>query len=133
MSRLKKPQVGHYLKHGLPPKRHLSEFSVTPENFLPIGYLLGPRHFQIGQWVDVQGTSKGKGFQGVMKRWNFSGQEASHGNSRAHRLPGSIGNAEYPGKVWKGKKMAGRLGNQNSTVQNQRVVRIDVEKSLLLV
>lgn len=133
LSKLKKPQAGHYLKYGLPPKMHLAEFPVTPENFLPIGYLLGPRHFHVGQFVDVQATSKGKGFQGVMKRWNFSGQEASHGNSKAHRLPGSIGNAEYPGKVWKGKKMAGHLGNQKTTVLSQRVVRIDVDRSLLLV
>lgn len=73
MKNLKKPQAGHFLKYGLPPKKHLAEFKVTPENLLPVGYLLGPRHFQIGQFVDVIGTSKGKGFQGVMKRWNFSG------------------------------------------------------------
>ena len=88
---LKKPQVGHFLKYGLPPKNHLAEFKVTGENFLPVGYMLGPRHFAPGQFVDVISTSKGKGYQGVMKRWNFSGQGASHGNSRAHRLPGSIG------------------------------------------
>lgn len=93
--------------------------------------MLGPGHFGIGQWVDVQAISKGKGFQGVMKRWNFSGQEASHGNSKAHRLPGSIGQCEYPGKVWKGKKMAGQMGNKNATILNQRVVRIDHERSLL--
>ena len=81
--------------------------------------------------MDVQSVSKGKGYQGTMKRWNFSGQEASHGNSKAHRLPGSIGNAEYPGKVFKGRKMAGRLGFKNATVLNQRVVRIDLEKSLI--
>lgn len=106
---------------------------MTPENFLPIGFMLGPRHFRLGQFVDVQATSKGKGTQGVMKRWNFSGQEASHGNSKAHRLPGSIGQCEYPGKVWKGKKMAGRLGNVSATMMNQRVVRIDHEKSLLYI
>ena len=121
------------MKYGLPPKKHLAEFKVTEENFLPIVYSLGPSHFSIGQFVDVQSTSKGKGYQGVMKRWNFSGQKATHGNSKAHRLPGSIGQCEYPGKVWKGKKMAGHLGNQSATVLNQRVVRIDEARSLLYV
>jgi len=91
---------------------------VTPENFLPVGYCLGPRHFNIGQFVDVQAVSKGKGFEGTVRRWNFSAQNNSHGNSKAHRLPGSIGNAEFPGKVFKGKKMAGRLGNESATTLN---------------
>jgi ribosomal protein L3 len=95
--------------------------------------MLGPNHFNIGQFVDVTSTSKGKGYQGVMKRWNFSGQKASHGNSKAHRLPGSIGQCEYPGKVWKGKKMAGQLGYQSATILSQRVVRIDEPRSLLYV
>lgn len=133
MSNLKKPQAGHFLKYGLPPKQHTAEFRCSPENFLPVGYMLGPSHFRIGQFVDVQATSKGKGYQGTMKRWNFSGQEASHGNSKAHRLPGSIGQCEYPGKVWKGKKMAGQMGNKNATVLNQRIVRIDIEKQLLYI
>lgn len=123
--------MGHYLKYGLPIKRDLAEFPVTPENFLPIGYQLGPCHFHLGQFVDVISTSKGKGYEGVMKRWNFSGQGASHGNSKAHRLPGSIGMCEFPGKVFKGKKMAGQLGNKSATVLNQRVVRIDQARSLL--
>lgn len=115
---LKKPEMGHFLKHYLPPKQHLGEFPCSPENFLPVGYCLGPRHFDVGQWVDVQATSKGKGFAGTIKRWNFSSQENSHGNSKAHRLPGSIGHCEFPGKVFKGKKMAGRLGNRSATVLN---------------
>lgn len=130
---LKKPEMGHYLKHYLPPKQHLAEFPCSPENFLPIGYCLGPRHFDVGQWVDVQATSKGKGFAGTIKRWNFSSQENSHGNSKAHRLPGSIGHCEFPGKVFKGKKMAGRLGNRSATVLNQKVVKLDTERSLLYV
>jgi large subunit ribosomal protein L3 len=130
---LAKPQAGHYLKNNLPPKRHLAEFPVTPENFLPVGFCLGPRHFRIGQLVDVQSLSKGKGYQGPMKRWNFSGQNASHGNSLSHRRPGSIGNNEFPGKVFKGKKMAGQLGNENATVMNQMVVKIDVDRSLLYI
>lgn len=130
---MKKPQAGHFLKHNLPPKRNLTEFKVTPENFLPVGYQLSPRHFRIGQFVDVQAISKGKGFQGTMKRWNFDGQFASHGNSVSHRHPGSIGMNEFPGKVFKGKKMAGHMGNVSSTMQNQIVVKIDVERSLLYV
>ncbi|CDW71541.1 ribosomal protein l3 containing protein [Stylonychia lemnae] len=133
MKNLKKPQAGHYLKHNLPPKGDLAEFPVTDENFLPPGYMLGPRHFKIGQLVDVKSVSIGKGFQGVMKRWNFSGQNASHGNSVSHRHAGSIGNREYPGKVFKGKKMAGHLGNINCTIQNQMVVKIDVDRSLLYI
>ena len=106
------------MKYNLPPKRHLAEFKVTPENFLPIGYYLGPRHFKIGQFVDVQATSIGKGTQGTMKRWNFSGGNATHGNSKAHRAAGSIGHCEFPGKVFKGKKMAGQMGNKSATVYN---------------
>ena len=113
------------MKYNLPPKRDLAEFRVTPENLLPIGYCLGPRHFKIGQFVDVQATSIGKGMQGTMKRWNFSGGNATHGNSKAHRAAGSIGNAEFPGKVFKGRKMAGRMGNKSATVFNQRIVKID--------
>ena len=130
---LKKPQAGHFLKHNLPPKKHLTEFLVTPENFLPVGYCLGPRHFSIGQFVDVKSISKGKGYQGTMKRWNFSGQGAAHGNSVSHRHPGSIGMNEFPGKVFKGKKMAGQLGNESATILNQLVVKIDVDRSLLFI
>jgi len=111
----------------------MAEFRVTPENFLPIGYCLSPRHFRIGQFVDVRSVSKGKGFQGTMKRWNFGGQNASHGNSLSHRAPGSIGMNEFPGKVFKGKKMAGQLGDENATTLNQLVVKIDVDRSLLYI
>jgi large subunit ribosomal protein L3 len=115
------------MKYNLPAKRHLNEFKVTPENFLPVGYCLGPRHFALGQYVDVQAISKGKGTQGTVKRWNFSMQYATHGNSKAHRKPGSIGHCEFPGKVFKGKKMYGRMGNYSSTVMSQKVVRIDTD------
>lgn len=108
-----KPQIGHLMKHNLPAKAELAEFQVTPENLLPIGYCLGPRHFKIGQFVDVKATSKGKGYQGVIKRWNFAMQNASHGISKTHRAAGSIGMCENPGKIFKGKKMAGHLGNIN--------------------
>ena len=133
VQRIKKPQIGHFLKHNLPPKRHLREFPVSPEAFLPVGYMLGPRHFQIGQAVDVCSVSIGKGTAGTIKRWNFAQQYNSHGNSRAHRLPGSIGQCEFPGKVIKGKKMAGQLGNQSATVMSQKVVKIDTDRSLLYI
>jgi large subunit ribosomal protein L3 len=89
--------------------------------------------FQAGQMVDVTGVSKGKGFQGVIKRWNFSMQDATHGNSLSHRAPGSIGQNQTPGRVFKGKKMAGHMGAEQVTVQNLEVVRVDVDKNLLLV
>lgn len=130
---LKKPQAGHFLKNNLPPKNDLAEFIVSPENFLPVGYFIGPRHFRIGQYVDVQSWSKGKGFQGVMKRWNFKGQGASHGNSVSHRHGGSIGNREFPGKVFKNKKMPGNMGNEKVTTQSQMVVKIDVDRSLIYI
>ena len=133
MKKLKRPQAGHFIKFNLPPKSEMAEFPVSTENFLPVGYCIGPRHFKIGQYVDVQSTSKGKGVQGVMKRWNFSGQGASHGNSISHRRGGSIGNREYPGKVFKNKKMPGQLGNAKTTTQSQMVVKIDVDRSLLYV
>ena len=100
---------------------------------MPIGYVIGPRHFKIGQWVDVQATSIGKGFQGTIKRWNFAQQYNTHGNSKAHRLPGSIGHCEFPGKVFKGKKMAGRLGGQSATILNQKVLKVDTDRALIWV
>ena len=125
------PMLGHFIKHKVPPKRDLKEFKVTPDCLLPIGYILGPRHFIPGQYVDVVGTSKGKGWQGVMKRWNFAGGVASHGNSKKHRSAGSIGNREKPGRVFKGKRMAGQLGDSKKTVQNLLVFKIDHTRSLL--
>ena len=89
--------------------------------------------FEAGQKIDVTGTSKGKGFQGAVKRWNFRTQDATHGNSLSHRAPGSIGNCQTPGRVFKGKKMAGQMGNVRSTVQSLEVVRVDAERNLLLV
>ena len=115
---MRKAQIGHFLKYNLPPKSDIAEFRITPENFLPVGYCLGPRHFKIGQYVDVCATSIGKGTAGVIKRWNFSQQSMTHGNSKAHRAPGSIGHCEFPGKVFKGKKMAGRLGFESATTLN---------------
>ena len=133
MKRVTKSYAGQFLRYGLPPKAHVFTFKVTPENFLPPGYFLGPRHFSIGQYVDVKSISIGKGTQGVMKRWNMSGGAASHGNSLAHRSVGSIGQREFPGKVWKGKKMAGKMGNEQVTVYNQPIVKIDHERSLIYI
>ena len=89
--------------------------------------------FEVGQKVDVTGTSKGKGFQGVIKRYNFAMQDATHGNSLSHRAPGSIGQCQTPGRVWKGKKMAGHMGSERVTTQNLEVVRVDTERNLLLI
>lgn len=111
---IKKPQLGHFLKHNVPIKRHLAEFRVTKDNFLPIGYMIGPSYFKVGNFVDVIGTSKGKGFQGTIKRWNFRHQFMTHGNSLSHRAPGALQGCEEPGRVFRGKKMAGRLGGESA-------------------
>ncbi|HJK85116.1 MAG: 50S ribosomal protein L3 [Rickettsiaceae bacterium] len=115
------------------PKTKLKEFRVSENHMLDVGLELKPTHFEIGQFVDVSGTSIGKGFAGVMKRHNFRGLEASHGVSISHRSHGSTGQCQDPGKVFKGKKMAGHLGDVRVTVQNLKVVDLDIEKGLLIV
>jgi large subunit ribosomal protein L3 len=115
------------------PKTKLKEFRVSEHHMLDVGLELKPSHFEIGQFVDVSGTSIGKGFAGVMKRHNFRGLEASHGVSISHRSHGSTGQCQDPGKVFKGKKMAGHLGDVRVTVQNLKVVDLDIEKGLLIV
>mmetsp|Transcript_5923 Transcript_5923/g.5081 ORF Transcript_5923/g.5081 Transcript_5923/m.5081 type:complete len:332 (+) Transcript_5923:42-1037(+) len=130
---IKKPQLGHFLNAGVPIKKHLTEFDVTRENFLPIGYMIGPSHFKTGNFVDLQATTKGKGTQGTIKRWNFKHQFFTHGNSKAHRKPGALQGCEEPGKVFKGKKMAGKMGNTKSTHENSMVIRVDNGRSLLYV
>lgn len=132
-NRLKKPQLGHFMKAGVPAKRHLAEFPITEDNFLPVGYMIGPSHFKLGNYVDVKGTSKGKGTQGTIKRWNFKHQSWTHGNSKAHRKPGALQGCEFPGKVFKGKKMAGRLGNESAIHYASKVIRIDNDRSILYV
>lgn len=104
----------------------------TEEEFT-VGAELTVSRFEDGQKVDVTGTSKGKGFQGGVKRWNFQMQDATHGNSLSHRAPGSIGQCQTPGRVWKGKKMAGHMGSEQVTTQNLEIIRVDVERGLLLV
>jgi large subunit ribosomal protein L3 len=128
-----KAMTMHFRRQGVPLKRHVKEFRVTEEGLLEPGTYLTARHFVPGQHVDVAGTSIGKGTQGVMKRHNFAGQPASHGASLSHRSGGSIGQCQDPGKVFKGKKMAGRMGNERVTVQNLQVMQIDAARNLIYV
>ena len=130
---LTKSERGHFAKVEIEPKAKLVEFRVTPDSGLAVGDSLGPDHFVSGQWVDVVGTSIGKGFAGAMKRHNFSGLEASHGVSVSHRAHGSTGNSQDPGRVFKGKKMAGRMGGRRVSVQNLKVAATDVERGLVMV
>ena len=115
------------------PRVKLKEFRVSADNMLDIGSEIKADHFQIGQFIDVSGTSIGKGFAGVMKRWNFRGLEASHGVSISHRSHGSTGQRQDPGKVFRNKKMAGHLGDVKVTLQNLKVIDFDIEKGLLIV
>ena len=135
VSRVSKPAAGHYAKANVAAGRGLWEFRIEGEEGkdLKVGGELKVDMFKMGQVVDVVGTTKGKGFAGVMKRHHFSGQNASHGNSLSHRAPGSIGQRQTPGRVFKGKKMAGHLGDVMRTAQNLDIVRVDSERNLLLV
>ncbi len=128
-----KPMLGHCGKAGVEPKQQFAEFRVSEENLLDPGTVLGAGHFSVGQFVDVSGTSIGKGFAGAMKRHGFKGLRATHGVSVSHRSHGSTGQCQDPGKVFKGKKMAGRMGGCRVTVQNLEVVRTDLERNLVLV
>ena len=130
-SRVSKPEGGHFAKANVEAGRGLLEFRT--EEALAVGESLSVEQFEAGQKVDVTGTSKGKGFQGGVKRWNFSTQDATHGNSLSHRAPGSIGQCQTPGRVWKGKKMAGHMGAEQVTTQGLEVVRVDAENNLLLI
>lgn len=128
-----KPLKGHFAKANVEPKKRIGEFRVSEDCLLNVGDELSAEHFVVGQYVDVCGTSIGKGFAGAMKRHNFAGMEATHGVSISHRAHGSTGQNQNPGKVFKGKKMAGHMGNERVTVQNLRVVAVDVEKGLIMV
>ena len=134
-SQVGKAAVGHFAKANTEAGEGLWEFRIENEDTieLELGGEIKVDLFEAGQKVDVTGTSKGKGFQGSVKRHNFHMQDATHGNSLSHRAPGSIGQCQTPGKVWKGKKMAGQMGNQKKTTQSLEVVRIDLEKNLLLI
>ncbi|MBO6558514.1 MAG: 50S ribosomal protein L3 [Pseudomonadales bacterium] len=132
-SRVNKAVAGHYSKASVEAGRKLWEFRVDGEEELNVGDALTVEAFEAGQKVDVCGQSKGKGFAGVVKRHNFSTQDMSHGNSISHRAPGSIGQCQTPGRVFKGKKMAGHMGSARVTTQTLEIVQIDQENNLLLV
>lgn len=134
-NRINKAQAGHFAKAGVEGARGMREFRVSADQLsgLEIGGQIGADLFEVGQLVDVSGTSKGKGFSGAIKRHNFSSQRASHGNSISHNAPGSTGQNQDPSRVFPGKRMAGQHGSKRRTVQNLQVVRIDPERSLLLV
>src|SRR5436305_5709740 len=124
---------GHFAVAEVEPKRKVAEFRVSPENLVDVGAEITADHFIAGQFVDVTGTSIGKGFAGVMKRHNFAGLRATHGVSLSHRSHGSTGQRQDPGKVFKGKKMAGHMGDRRVTTQNLRVVRTDVARGLIMI
>jgi large subunit ribosomal protein L3 len=128
-----KPNKGHFAKAKVEPAMKLVEFRVADDAMLEVGAVVSPAHFSVGQKVDVAGTSKGKGFAGPMKRWNFAGLEASHGVSVSHRSHGSTGNRQDPGKTFKNKKMAGHLGQDRITTMNLEVAGVDVERGLVLI
>ena len=127
------PNKGHFAKAKVEPKAKLAEFRVDADALLAPGATLSAAHFVAGQIVDVSGTTKGKGFAGGMKRWNFSGLEASHGVSVSHRSLGSTGNRQDPGKTFKNKKMPGHLGQERVTTQNLEVAAVDAAKGLLMI
>lgn len=133
-SRLSKAEAGHFSKAGVEPGTGLWEFRTENEkDDFSVGSELKVDRFNVGQYVDVTGVSKGKGFAGVIKRYHFSSQDASHGNSLSHRAPGSIGQRQSPGRVFKGKRMCGHMGDVQKTVLTQQIVRIDVERNLVLI
>src|SRR5215218_5149060 len=128
-----KAERGHFAIAKVEPKRKVTEFRVSEDAVIPVGAELTADHFVVGQYVDVTGTSIGKGFAGPMKRWNFGGLRASHGVSISHRSHGSTGGRQDPGKTFKNKKMAGHLGVERVTTQNLRVVQTDADRGLILV
>jgi large subunit ribosomal protein L3 len=133
-SKVSKSEAGQFAKAGVEAGNGLWEFRLEGADEAPaVGSELTVERFEVGQKVDVAGKSKGKGFQGGVKRWNFAMQDATHGNSISHRAPGSIGQCQTPGRVFKGKKMAGHMGAENVTTQGLVVVRVDAERNLLLI
>ncbi|WP_368186331.1 50S ribosomal protein L3 [Aestuariibius sp. HNIBRBA575] len=127
------PMRGHFAKANVAPKRKVAEFRVAPENMIEVGAEISASHYFEGQFVDVAGTSIGKGFAGAMKRHNFGGLRATHGVSISHRSHGSTGQCQDPGRVFKGKKMAGHMGAARVTTQNLQVVRTDADRGLIMV
>lgn len=133
VKRTTKPMRGHFAKAKVEPKMKLAEFRVEEDGFMDVGAEITAGHFVSGQFIDVSSTSKGKGFAGAMKRHNFKGLRATHGVSISHRSHGSTGQCQDPGKVFKGKKMAGHMGDVRKTIQNLQIVDTDIEEGLLLV
>ncbi|MBF0625017.1 MAG: 50S ribosomal protein L3 [Magnetococcales bacterium] len=132
-SRVNKPQRTEFAKAGVPPQRVLLEFRVNDASGYQVGQTLTADYFQVNGLVDIAGRTIGRGFAGVMKRWGFKGGNASHGAHKVHRSPGSIGQNQSPGRVYKNKKMAGHMGDARVTVQNLRITNVDAEKHLLAV
>jgi large subunit ribosomal protein L3 len=128
-----KPQIEAAKKQNVKPFRKVSEFRVSEDCMIPVGTNMSAQHFIKGQFVDAEGVSKGKGFQGAMKRHNFGGKEASHGVLKAHRSLGGTGMREWPGRVFKGKKMAGQMGSEKVSVQNLKVFGHDMEDNLIFI
>ena len=124
---------GHFAAAKVEPKRKVAEFRVAPENLIEVGAEISADHYLAGQFVDVSGTSIGKGFAGAMKRWNFGGLRATHGVSISHRSHGSTGQCQDPGRVFKGKKMAGHMGAARVTTQNLQVVKTDADRGLIMI
>ena len=133
-AKVSKSEAGHFAKAGVEAGHGLWEFRLEAADEAPeVGSNLTVERFEVGQKVDVSGKTKGKGFQGGIKRWNFQMQDATHGNSLSHRSNGSIGMCQTPGRVFKGKKMSGHMGAENATTQGLEIVRVDVERNLLLI
>jgi len=132
-SRISKSEAGHFAKAGVEAGRGIWELRLDTSTEVKVGENIAVDQFSVGQKVDVTGISKGKGYAGVIKRWNFQMQDATHGNSLSHRAHGSTGQCQTPGRVWKGKKMSGHIGNEQVTTQNLEIVRIDSERNLLLI
>ncbi|MDC1093622.1 50S ribosomal protein L3 [Porticoccus sp.] len=132
-SRISKSEAGHFAKAGVEAGRGIWELRLDTSTEVKVGENIAVDQFSVGQKVDVTGISKGKGYAGVIKRWNFQMQDATHGNSLSHRAHGSTGQCQTPGRVWKGKKMSGHMGSEQVTTQNLEIVRIDSERNLLLI
>jgi len=128
-----KPELGHFLKAKVPPKKVLAEFAVSKECLLPVGYMMSARHYTPGMFVDIAGKTVGHGFQGTIKRYGFARQPATHGNSLTTRVLGSTGGRQDPGRVFKQKKMYGRMGQKVSVQRGMTVFKIDVDKNIIYI
>jgi len=132
-NKVKKPHLGHFKKNNIAPQKNIKEFRVEDTADIEVGQKFEATHFEEGTFVNVRSRSKGKGFAGTIKRHNFKGKDATHGNSISHRTPGSTGKCQFPGRVFKGKKMAGQMGDEMVTRKNLQIVKIDAERKLILV